>query len=486
MTTSAPIACVLVPALPIAAHHGVRVLAERPLAIHQGRGSAARVVGCNVLAQQRGILVGQTLATARARVSDLLSCPLDPRRLAKARRWVLGTLLRASPRASEAGDDRFWAEPFDEERCWTAWGERTAQALDRLAPIRVGIGPDATVAHAAACSLPEGVRHIAPEEARAFLDASPLSVLELDDEAIELLASLGVRTVGQLRAMDATSLGARFGPQVAEARRRANGEDPRGPRTFSLSEGERAILELDEPLADREALVFLLTPALERLCKRVRNRDRGITALRLRLRCGRRELRCLARCGEPSTDPRTLLALLRARLESLALPGPIRGAILEVDDAVPYARQTEPMPHGLPPNRSDAREVALARLRARLGSKAVRRASRSEHGHPLERARWIGERLDGSPLSPVPGEALPWRHLQPPVRVVEGCANLAGRRRRILRLSRVERALRPWWRGEAVTELLAWAELEGPLLALLLGRFSSSRQDEWEVVAWLD
>jgi len=31
--------------------------------------------------------------------------------------------------------------------------------------------------------------------------------------------------------------------------------------------------------------------------------------------------------------------------------------------------------------------------------------------------------------------------------------------------------------------LLAWAELEGPLSALLLGRFSSSRQDEWEVVA---
>lgn len=439
------------------------------------------------MAQTRGVHEGQTLATARARESELLSRSLDERRLAKARRSVLATLLRHSPRASEAGDIRFWAEPFDDDRCWTTWEQSVRQALQRLSPVSVGIGPDATVAFAAACSPAAGVCVVAPDEARAFLDAAPLSVLELDDEARQLLASLGVRTVGQLRALDAASLGARFGPAVAEARRRAQGDDPRGPRSLTLREGERAVLELDDPIVDRSALVFLLTPALERLCQRLRSRDRGVTALRLRLRCGREEVRCLARCGEPSTDPRTLLALLRAHLEHLQLPGSITRAILEVDDAVPYARRTEPMPHGPPPSRADAREVALARLRGRLGEAAVRRATRCEYGHPLERARWIGERLDGAPFDPVPGEALPWRRLEPPVRLVEGCAIIAGCRRRVLRLSRVERALRPWWRGEGeATELLAWAELEGPLLALLLGRFSPARQDEWEVVAWLD
>ncbi len=487
MTTSAPIACVLIPALPIAAHHGVRDLAERPLAVHRGRGSAARIVWSNTLARAQGIHEGLSLATASARESELLSRPLDAHRLAKARRSVLATLLRCSPRASEAGDTRFWAEPFAEDRSWSSWGERVRQALHRLSPVSVGIGPDATVAFAAACSRAEGVRYLASTDARAFLDAAPLEVLELSKEVRQLLASLGVRTIEQLRAFDATSLGARFGPPVAEALRRAQGDDPRGPRSLSLSEGDRAVIELDEPIVDRSALVFLLTPALERLSGRLRSRDRGVTALRLRLLCGQEEVRCLARCGEPSTDPRTLLTLLRAHLEHLQIPGPISRAVLEVDDSVPYARRTEPMPHGPPAERSDAREVALARLRSRLGEAAVRQATRSEYGHPLERARWIGERLDGAPFDPVPGEALPWRRLEPPVRLVQGCATIAGRQRRVLRLSRVERAVRPWWHGDGdATELLAWAELEGPLVALLLGRFSHTQQDAWEVVAWLD
>ncbi|MEM1418507.1 MAG: hypothetical protein AAGH15_26670, partial [Myxococcota bacterium] len=135
---------------------------------------------------------------------------------------------------------------------------------------------------------------------------------------------------------------------------------------------------------------------------------------------------------------------------------------------------------------------------ARRGA-APRRAVPVERGHPLERARWerFGrDRLDASTpggdpdrFEPASG-GIPWRRVEPPAPVRNGALTLAGRRRRVLRLSRVERATPGWWDAAApeehVVELLAWAELEGPVLALLRAAFADGAEDRWEAVAYLD
>jgi len=63
---------------------------------------------------------------------------------------------------------------------------------------------------------------------------------------------------------------------------------------------------------------------------------------------------------------------------------------------------------------------------------------------------------------------------------------VAGRRRRVLELGRVERALAPWWHTGALrVERLAWAEVDGPMLVLLRER-RDVRPHVWEAVAWVD
>lgn len=484
LSTSIPIACVHVPVLPIAAHHGTRNLAERALAVHRGQGRSATILWCNDIARAKGIRVGQSLAHARGRDSTLGTLPYDLSRIQRARRWVVASLLKLSPRVSETKGARFWAEPHAYSRRWTQWGQDARSVLGKLRPVAVGVGPNATVAYAAARAVRDGVRSIDPDEARDFLDAAPLEVLEIDGEARGILGSLGVWTVGQLRQFDPASLGMRFGPAVAEARRRADGFDPRGPKSPTPTPLDRAQIDLEDPIAQLPALIFVIAPALQRLTAQVRQRDEGITAVRLTLRVAPPAERVVieARCREPSTNARSVLELLRTHLESVHLEAPVHSLSLRITESVSHARQTESLPYGPPPSRADAREVTLARLRSRLGEDRVQQASRVELGHPMERAQWV----DGET---VPGEALPWRRIEPPVPVQDGFVTLHGRRRRVLRLSRVERAIRPWWRqkGQASgIELLAWAELEGPVLALLLGRFAHGRDDRWDVIACVD
>jgi len=69
----------------------------------------------------------------------------------------------------------------------------------------------------------------------------------------------------------------------------------------------------------------------------------------------------------------------------------------------------------------------------------------------------------------------------------ERAAQAIGTLGRVIRLGRVERVTPPWWdTGTKRVELLAWAELEGPLLVLLRARVNVECDDEWEVIAWVD
>ncbi|MFW6023667.1 MAG: hypothetical protein ACOC9O_02875, partial [Myxococcota bacterium] len=85
------------------------------------------------------------------------------------------------------------------------------------------------------------------------------------------------------------------------------------------------------------------------------------------------------------------------------------------------------------------------------------------------------------------GDALPWRRLERPAPVVDGRVQVGGRWRRVRKVGRVERVGAPWWEdGEQRVSLVAWAELEGPLLVLMHARCSTGCDDRWEVLAWLD
>ncbi|MEZ4339450.1 MAG: hypothetical protein R3B82_22735 [Sandaracinaceae bacterium] len=408
--------------------------------------------------------MGQTVAAARARLASLESALVDESLLAEARRLTIAALLRWTPRVTPDGPGRFWCEPVGPR-----WIEAVRAALASAGPVRIGVGPWAAVAHAAA--LDDAGRVDAEHLSRARLGA-----LELSDRAIGDLAGLGVRTVAQLRALDPIDLGVRFGPEVAEAWRRAGGDDPRGPRVPRVDEPPSVELDLDEAELDRlEPLLFVLRPALDRLLHAPRARGLGVTALTLELRSrGAPTHEATIRCAAPIADPRVVLELARTHLEQVAIEAPIRGLTVGAPGLAPLGDRNVPL-FAEPRRDPAAREVALSRLAARFGEDAVRRATRVEHPAALARAAWT--RAD-----PVRGPAFPWRPQEPPARLEDGWIELAGRRRRLLRLGRVERALAPFWlTGAMRVERLAWAEVDGPLLVML-----RAHQTAWEAVAFAD
>lgn len=460
--------------------------------MHRGRGTRAEVLYCNDFAWRGGVRPGQSLAAARSRLAELDSRDFEPRRLAEGQRRIVERLLQVTPRITTAGADRFWVEPVVVGRARHRWDPHAFETFARdvlqiavgVGPITVGVGPSATVAWAAACSLGQGRtghRFVPPDGARAFLDEAPLEVLEIGGEALDILASLGIRRVGELRALDPVSLGMRFGPAVADARRRAEGTDPRGPLTPGPATRNEVCVDLDDEVDGVEPLLFLLQPAAEHLATMLRRRNQGAVHVRLELDARS----CIeVRTGAPLTRGRTLLELLRTRLERERLQAPVTRLRLEAVGVTSLGERTEPLFRSQPRRDPGAQEVALDRLRSRLGETAVRRAERVETGAVLERARWMFARDRGVSAR---GDALPWRRLERPAPVVDGRVQVGGRWRRVRKVGRVERVGAPWWEdGEQRVSLVAWAELEGPLLVLMHARCSTGCDDRWEILAWLD
>src|SRR5205085_12270445 len=99
----------------------------------------------------------------------------------------------------------------------------------------------------------------------AFMARYPLSLLGLGEELAETLAALGLRTVGQVAALDGDEVEARFGPEGLAAHRLARGIDRRGPsppRDDSLPAAE---CDLGAPVSSAEPLLFVIRGALASL-----------------------------------------------------------------------------------------------------------------------------------------------------------------------------------------------------------------------------
>ncbi|MCC6875127.1 MAG: hypothetical protein IT378_12540 [Sandaracinaceae bacterium] len=454
----------LLPALPIDAHVAAELGTPEDAAgrvVFRGHGARAAVAFCDRRARALGVRPGQSLASARARAAGLIAAPFDAGSLERRTLEAIARLLRVTPRIAPDGPGRFWVEPLDNE----TWIDDLRSAIAELGPARVGVGPFACAAFAAA-RLDAG--RVA--EPRALLGSQGLEVLELGKPARRALASLGVRRVGALLALRPSELGARLGPEVAAAWHRASGADPRGPTTPRLPDAPEVAIELEDPITDLEPLLFVLRAASERLLARARARGEGIAGASVSLDAHVVRLRA----SHPIGDATTLSTLIRAHLERETLAAPVDRIGLRAEAHGPLGSRTGSLwPHERARDPA-AHAVALERLRNRFGAGAVARAEPVPAESALSRARW-------TELAPERrGAALPWRAAR--AKVHTGRVTLAGRERRIVRIGIVEQAIAPWWEtGSLVTERLAWAELEGPLLALL-----RAGEGCWEVVAWID
>jgi protein ImuB len=469
-TTAQPsrIACVLVPALPLAAELRAHPeWAGRPLAIAAGPGPRAEIVAVSPEAARAGVRTLTSVVHARATCAALVVRVLSPALDQAARDALLDAALSTSPRAEHAppgsGAHAAEAAVFVDARGVAALFRSEAGFAGALAerarrlglPARVALASSRSVARVAARQLAYDssqqpgagdVRVIAPGDEAAFLAPLPLDLLSPDDAQAEALSRLGLRRVADLLRLPERALATRLGPGIRPLLALARGEDrappPPVPSELRLEEAT----DLEAPLERLEPLGFVLRGLLDRLAERLACRGLafGDLELALRLEGGGRDARRVG-LAAPTLDLRVALRLALLALEAAPPTAAVESvAVASVGRAVrgdqlDFFRPAGPAPAVL------AR--TLAELAALVGPARVGAPALADDHHPgayrVEPFRAPGP---GSPAGPAhtPG-LLAVRALRPPlparVRVAGGRpAWLAS----ALANGRIERAAGPW------------------------------------------
>lgn len=436
----------------------------------------ARVAAASREAQARGITAGMAIAESRALAADLALLPWDDERVARAALEVTTALLAASPRVAWDGTHGHADARRHGEGVW--WMDaaglgsevKLAQKLVAVAgalgfgPPRAGIADSAVAAYAASYGGRTAARpRIVPPGADArYLAPFPVTLLDLDDDLAETLRSLGLTTLGQLAALEADEVEARFGPEGLAAHRLARGLDTRGPTTPRDEALPVVEVELGGPVATAEPLLFALKGALASLSEALRTRGlaaREIT-LSLQLDDGTTAVRAV-RPARPTSYSDALFDHCRLALEGWRLPEPATALRLAAAVTVPASGEQGDL---LAPRWADPAALAAAfdRIRGSEGADAVTVPEVREGHLPEDGGAWVADtdarthaRADARMHRPIESVSAALRILSAPtpVRVRLGRSGLAAFKHGdswhdVAEWCGPERLVPRWWRHD--------------------------------------
>ena len=243
-------------------------------------GSARRgvVASCSYEARVYGIRSAMPMAEAIRRCPHAIVVRHHMERYADASRAFFAILGDYSPEVEGLSLDEAFIDVTASERL-LGDGETIAHAIKRrvreqLALVAsVGIAPIKLAAKIASdIDKPDGLRVVAPDQLLAFLHPLPVSRLwGVGETTREVLASLGLATIGDVARYPEAALIARLGetsgPHLAAL---ARGEDPRPvlAERAPVTVGHRETF--DEDIDDRGELAVVLLDQADRVAARLR------------------------------------------------------------------------------------------------------------------------------------------------------------------------------------------------------------------------
>jgi nucleotidyltransferase/DNA polymerase involved in DNA repair len=365
------------------------------------------------LGVRRGIPLGQ----AHRLAPEAVFLPPDSAADGAAIEAALDALAALSPGiagSSDPADRAFGSLEIQVDGLEALWGaepDLVGKARAALAPLlpgtpRAGIAGTRFAAALAAATGPGPSAVpavlVPPGRDAAFLDPFPASALTRDPEVRGRLARFGLATIGAVAVLPRSALVARFGTgEGARLHDRANGRETDPFRPRRTPERLALALALDEPVADLEALRFVLRRLAGALAAQLD--ARGEAAGRARLAAtldptfapGRLlppgadppMLTVAQRLPEPTADPEALERLLLERLEREPPALPVVRLELELLDVVPAAGQQLAL---FTPQANAASRLGwqLARLAVRFGEGSVGRVALADPEAPLPETRW--------------------------------------------------------------------------------------------------
>ncbi|WP_347301992.1 DUF6504 family protein [Croceibacterium sp. TMG7-5b_MA50] len=320
---------------------------EPPLVTVRKTGPRVEVAAANAAALSVGIGPGTALTMARAQVPGLEVREADPDGDAAALRTLAELLARRwAPNVTISDADGLFIDLTGVAHLHGGEARFCRRLLRLLA--RHGIAARVAVADTAGAAwalarfgAAEAAQILQPGRQAEALAHLPVAALRLEPRALELLARLGVDSVGQLAAMPRAPLVRRFGRAVADRIDQAWGRvaEPSEPVLLPT----RVVVEqrFAEPIATPEAIAHWLDELMRRLAVELAKAGQGARSVELvaarvdgvpqRLRLG---------FARPTRDAVHMLRLTLRRIEEIEPGYGIDAMALHVRRADPLGAQS--------------------------------------------------------------------------------------------------------------------------------------------------
>src|SRR3569833_676123 len=357
-----------------------------PAVVTDGTGARRRVIACNTAALQTGITIGMDAPSSMMREPDLHM--LD-RSKTDERRAILAIAS--------------WAHQFTSDVCldvarWMVWLEigsslRYFNSLTTLcAQIKSGIeqlgytlslGIAPTIEAAALLTKHPDVLPVTNDsEIRRVVHSLPLAGLQIGTKAIDQLHTTGLTTIEDLLAVPADALARRFGAELPNYLQRLLGKRADVRRRHRTPAIYRRRFDFMEGVENVDGLLFPLRRILQEFAGYLRGRGLAIQHLAVTLQ-HRESAETVLRLvtSAPQRNAAHLFALLREKLARTTIPEPVLAIQLTAGEFV-EPRITQSDFFADPHRENDNWSALLDKLRARLGTEAIRRLGLSDDHRP--------------------------------------------------------------------------------------------------------
>lgn len=271
-----------IPDWPVVAATGTSTGGTEPVAVID-RG---RVFACSAAARAEGVRRGLRLREAQARCPELAPIAYDPVLDARAYEPVLALVERLMPGVQPIRPGTCALRARGPARFYGGEDRAAAVLTENLAGLgfdgcRIGIADGLFAAEQAARSTAKDHTRIVPPGGSArFL--APLPVGILGDAALAtLLIRLGMRTLGDFAALDATQVRHRFGELGARAHALAGGVSGGTATPRAPGKDLDVAVEFEPPLASLDQVAFAFRTAADRFIAQLNHASQVCTAVQV-------------------------------------------------------------------------------------------------------------------------------------------------------------------------------------------------------------
>ena len=356
-------------------------LRGRPVIVGADPSGRGVVSAASYEARRFGVYSAMPIGRAARLCPDGAFLHVDMEKYAAVSREVMAILADFTPLLEPVSIDEAFLDVTGTERLHGD-GPAVARAIQvRIAAslrltASVGVAANKFVAKVASdLRKPDGLVVVAPGTEAAFLAPLPVSRLwGVGRVTAEGLEAMGLQTIGQLAAVPAEYLEARFGPSGRGLQDLAHGRDDRGVEPFAPPKSMGAEETFGRDHLDAERLAATLREQAERVARELRAEGYAGRCVTLKLRFADFSTLTRRHTDDPTQDGLAIYHRARALLDRIPLRQPVRLIGLSVSSLGPAASGQLSL---LEPDAQRRERLARAmdRVTARFGEESLRPAS---------------------------------------------------------------------------------------------------------------